>query len=83
MRFCFVLYFFFADTRLLSKLLIIFNLNGVLLHLVQKKYLQEKKPSRELDIIANSKIYFICLGLGEFINKLLSHFEVGFWTSAQ
>ena len=83
MRFCFVLYFFFANTRFLSKLLIIFNLNSVLLHTIHNIYLQDKKLSREPNITANSKIYFICRGFKNFYNNCLSHFEVDFWTSMQ
>ena len=83
MIFYFMLYFVFADTSLLSKLLIIFGLNGILLHALHKKYLQDKKPSRKLDIITNSNIYFIHLGVGEFLKNCLSHFEVGIWTFVQ
>ena len=66
MIFCFMLHLFFADTILLSKLLIIFNLNGVLLHIVHKIFLQDKKFSREPDITTNSKIYFIAQGSKNF-----------------
>lgn len=83
MRFYFVSYFFIANTRLLSKLLLIFDLNGLFLHAIHKISLLENKWSREPDITTLSKIYFICPRFKEFLNNCLSHFEVGYWTSVQ
>ena len=36
-----------------------------------------------MDITAKSQIYFICPGFKEFLNKCVTHFEVGFYTSSQ
>jgi hypothetical protein len=73
-----------ADTRdLLNKPLIIFNMNGVLLHAIHKISLQNKSLPRNLDIHTSTKIYFIYPGVREFFEQCFSIFEVGLWTSVQ
>lgn len=51
--------FLFVDTRLLNKWLILFGMNGVLLHTFNRSSLQNKALSRNLDIITRTNIYFI------------------------
>lgn len=54
-----------------------------LLHSLHKIYLQNKKPSIYLDIVARTKNYFIDLGFKEFFDKCLRFSEVSLWTSYQ
>ena len=58
-------------------------MNVVLLHDIDKSYLENKKPSRDLGINSRTKIYFMHPRFRKKIDKRISIFEVGLWTFSQ
>lgn len=69
--------------RTQNKLLIIFNMNGFCVHGLHKISLENNKSLGDLNIVANTKKYFICLRFIKFHNECLGFFEVSLWTSSQ